>query len=150
MRLHQPRNIPAYERVKKYAEYWAFIEWTATPSPLRKPQTQRDFARDHSIHETQLSRWRAMPEFNRDVVDKVSELMRDDLSDVMYALRNKIFKEGNAAEVKLFLEWATKWMPTIKLEHAGSVEGIVSDEVISRLAGKFENELREVLGKQKE
>src|SRR3990167_10453227 len=132
-------QIPDYTRVYKYAEYWDFVKWIATPTPLRKPANQREFAKVHSMHETTLSKWRRMPEFRRDVINAVAEMMHDDLSDVMYSLKNRIFKDGSAAEVKLFLEWATKWIPEVRITGDGS--GSLSDEA-KRLVTEYEEKLK--------
>lgn len=142
-------NIPDYDRVKKYAEYWRFVQWMGTPSPLRKPGNQRDFARENSMHENQLGRWKRMPEFRRDVDRAVSEYLADYTSDVGYALLTRIFKEGSAAEVRLFREWAHEWMPSLRLEVEDKT-GQPSEELIRKLADEFEQKLRETLTKNAE
>lgn len=138
-----PQAVPNYDRVKKYAEYWDFVQWMATPTPLRKPATQREFAKQHSMHENQLGRWRAMPEFKQDAIAKVADLLSDDLSDVMYSLRNKIFKEGSAAEIRLFLEWVTKWMPEVKLRIEDSTDG-KSKPLVKQFAKEYEEKIRRI------
>lgn len=139
-------NLPSYDRVRKYVEYWDFVQWMATPTPLRKPATQQEFAKVHSMHYNQLGRWRAMPEFKTDVIAKVADLIGDDLSDVMYSLRNKIFKDGNAAEVRLFLEWVTKWMPEVKVRFEGRLEQTSSPE-LTAIIKEFEGKLKDILKK---
>ena len=141
--------VPRYDHVQKYAEYWAFADWLSTPSPLRKIKNQHDFAKEHSLHENTLGRWKTMPEFRRDVDMMVSKKMTDHTADVSYALINRIFKEGGAAEVRAFREWAHEYTPTIKLEHSGSVDAEIGDDTVSKIAKKFEDELRVALASPK-
>ena len=85
-----------------------------------------------------------MPEFHRDMVERISRTMSDRLANVMYALENKIYKEGNAAEVRLYLEWALKWWPEVKIHLEQTGETTLSDDTVTRLAKEFERKLREV------
>jgi len=144
---HPRTNIPDYSRVKKYQEYWDFVMWCATPDPLKKPSTQGEFAKQHSIHETQLSRWKAMPEFRQDLVSSVTELMSHKINNIMYSLENRIYKDGGASEVRLYLEWVQKWMPEVKL----NIESADTDQssLIRQLANEFEKKLKEVISKKK-
>lgn len=147
-RRNKDAYIPNYELVTKYGEYWRFIHWIATPTPLRKPSTQKELSKEIGVNETTLGRWRRMPEFKNDVFRVVADNMADETADVMYSLRNKIFKEGNAAEVKLFLEWVAKWVPTIKLDGVIPELSPETNEVFQRLAKEFETKVREELMKK--
>ena len=149
---HLVKQVPDYERVRKFSEYHDFIFWCAIPEHLRKPATQGEFAKEKSMHESQLSRWKAMPEFRKDLVEKVTELMSHKISNVMYALENRIYKDGNASEVRLFLEWVIKWMPEIKLnlEGRGRLDEEQAASLIKQVALEFEKKLAEGLSKKKD
>ena len=139
--------IPKHENVSKFPEYWKLVEWCATPSPLRKPATLIELAKTLSVHNTTLSRWQAMPEFYGDARARIKKELRGELPDILYSLRNKIFKEGNATEIKLFLQWADDFTDKQEIVHKGpAVES--SPELIA-LAKEFESKLRDMITKKK-
>lgn len=138
-------EIPSYARVKKYPEYWRLVHWSATPSPLRKPATLADLAKELSLHATTLVRWERIPEFYGDVRSRIKETLRNDMPDIMYTLRNKIFKEGNSKEIKLFLQWADDFVEKTEIEHKGLPEATPE---VQQLAKQFEDKLKEALSKK--
>ena len=109
----------------KYQEYWDFVEWSATPSPVRVPKTQQEFAKIKSIHNATLSKWKRVEGFDNDRWRLVTENMGDKLPDVIYALQNRIFKDGNPKAIEMFVNWARDVMPTVKVIHEGRID--VSD-----------------------
>lgn len=107
--------IPDHANIKERPEYQRLVRWCATPTPLRIPDTQGKLAVELQLDETTLSRWKRMPEFYGDVRLEIKRTMRDEVPDVLYALRNRIFQKGSKGEVKLFLEWVDEFIPTTKL-----------------------------------
>lgn len=147
--ISSQKAIPSYERVQHFNEYWVFVNWIATPTPLRKPQTQEDLSKELSVNGVTLSRWKCMPEYRRDVNKLVAEKMGDYTADVSYALLNRIFKDGNAAEIRLFREWAQEWMPSINVNLKGEFGSDErSQNLIKQLANEFDQKLRNALSKK--
>lgn len=139
-------NIPTYDRVRNYAEYWRLVEWSAIPTPMRKPQKQDDLAKELGIHTTTLSRWKLIPEFYRDVRSKIKASLRNELPDVFYALRNKIYKDGDAREIKLFLQWVDDFIEKTEVEHKGEIT--TTNPEVAQLAKEFESKLKDMLSKK--
>ena len=140
-------QIPDYDRVQKLGDYWDFVAWMATPSMKREYKTQREFARVHSIHENQLGKWKQMPEFGRDLMKLVQKNLTEYTGDVGYALLAKIFKDGSAAEIRLWREWAHEIMPAMRVEHTVTEDGSKTVEEVKKVLEDFENKLKETLSK---
>lgn len=140
-------DIPSYQTVSKYQEYWRLINWFAMPSPLRKPGTLGELAKELSVHAVTLSRWQRVDGFYRDVRTKIKEELRGELPDVLYSLRNKIFKEGNSKEIKLFLQWVDDFVEKTEIEHTGELG--VSPE-LQKLAAEFNDKIKAVLSRKEE
>lgn len=144
------KRIPKKEYLHRYPEYWRVVEWHATPSPARRPGTLQELAKEISIHNSTISRWKLADCYFTDVQNATKRFIRDDLPDVMYSLRNKIFKEGNATEIRLFLEWATDHSAKIKIEHDGKIQTEdISDPEVRQLINKFDEALRKQLTEPK-
>lgn len=139
-------SIPSYERVSTYPEYWKLVEWLATPTPARRPATQKELAKELSVHFTTLSRWIAIPECYRDVRQRIKQELRGELPNVLYALKNKIFKDGNAKEIKLFLQWADDFVEKHEVEHRGALD--IETPEVRKLVADFESKLKETLTKK--
>ena len=139
----------SYDHLKERTEYWDFVNWIATPTPLREPKTQRELGVKIGITEVTLSRWKLTPEYGSDVMLRVRYKMRDDTANVWAALRNKIFEKGDAAEVKLFLEWAHDWMSGIKVKHSGEIEISADEKEIEEIAKRVAEELKKEYDKPK-
>lgn len=105
---------PDFAAIKK-----AFIEWLATPEPLRSPDTQRRFAAKHGVHETTVSLWAGDPEVQT-AKDKL--VMR--YADCRYAEIMKALCDGAAAGepslIKMYLQFIKGWSE--KVEHKMQVE----------------------------
>jgi hypothetical protein len=80
-----------------------FQLWLALPTSARKPKTQRAFAELIGVHESTLSDWKALPGFRSAVSALALDLLKDDVPDVLFALR-KYAKKGSAQHIKMFLE----------------------------------------------
>lgn len=142
-------RVPGYDSIKTKPLYWKYVKWLATPTPLRDPKIQKEFARVNKVGEVTLILWRKMPELFDDVRNEIKIGLKDDIPDVMYALKSKIFKDGDAREVKLFLEWVDEWTQKIAVEHGGSIP-TETDDVIKKVVARFEDELFKSLAKKKD
>lgn len=136
-------EIPSRERVTKYGEYWRFIEWLATPTPLRNPKTQGEFAKENSLHHSTLSIWKLIEGFSDDLWTAVTRRMKDDIPDVVYALKSRIFKDGNPRAVELFIQWARDVMPTLVVKHEGAID--ISDPKTKEIIDKVNKITKELL-----
>ena len=97
------------------------------------------------MHETTLSRWRRMNEFVRDVEREVARYLADHSSDVAYSLLNRIFKDGNATEVREFRSWAHQWIPDLRVQHSGSVETSTPPlPEAEKLAKEYDEKLKQI------
>ena len=138
-------SLPHYDRIKIYPEYWQLVEYMATPTPMRKPGTLIELAKQLGVHNTTLSRWQNVPEFYRDVRSKIKNVLRGELPDVFYALRNKIYKDGSAKEIKLFLQWVDDFVEKTEIEHTGEIG---ASPEMAQLAKDFEQKLKDMLSKK--
>lgn len=138
-------KIPSYAWISRYQEYWRLVEWMATPTPLRKPTTLTELAKELSVHNTTLSRWQLADGFYRDVRQRIKHELRGDLSNVFYSLRNRIFKDGSAKEVKLFLQWVDDFVEKHEIEHKGEIK---TSPELQQLAREFDEKLKSVLAKK--
>jgi hypothetical protein len=81
-----------------------FIEWIALPRTLRKPKTQKEFAKSIGVNQDTLSDWKKLPNFWKEVNLYHRLYFRSQTADVLNGLLQTA-KTGRAAEVKLFLEY---------------------------------------------
>ena len=82
-----------------------FMFWCALPKPLRVPQTIEKFAEKYNIGEATLYRWKKEDGFWDEVSKlRVNTFAREKTSNVIQSLYNKILKNGNATEVKLWMQ----------------------------------------------
>lgn len=81
-----------------------FIEWMSLPKTERKPKTYAQFAEltDIQVDERTLYRWKRLPGFMDEVARVAKEFMKDDVADVLGAIRNNA-KKGSVAHVNMFL-----------------------------------------------
>ena len=86
-------------------EQLRFIRWLALPKAERVPKTQREIARQFDVAEETLSRWKDIPGF-RDAVNQLArELVKDDIPEVMGAVRREA-KKGSIQHVNIVLAMA--------------------------------------------
>jgi hypothetical protein len=85
-----------------------FTEWLAQPTELRRPATQRGFAKLHGIHESTLSAWR--PSLKNQVADRVRELAVCDLPDIIAALKREAY-QGNIPAITFWMRYVLDWDP---------------------------------------
>lgn len=140
-------EIPAYETVSTYEEYWRMVEWLATPTPMREPKTQVELAKELSLHFTTLSRWQRVEGCYADIRAQMKRTLRGELPNVLYALKNKIFKDGNAKEIQLFLQWVDDFVEKQEISHTGSID--VDNPDVKKIVSDFESKLKETLSHKK-
>lgn len=136
--LKPANNPPKREKVLTYPEYWKFVAWIATPTPLRRSQTQKELARELSVHEVTLSVWKCVDGFGNDVRREVRKWAGDSTGTIIAALRRNIIKNGNAAEVKLWLQWVEDWQEKSGIEQKVQVEEKKSEEDKQELLDAFD------------
>lgn len=86
-------------------EQLRFQYWLALPKAERQPKQQRLMAGDIGVHESTLSDWKNLPGF-RDAVNVIArELVKDDIPDVMAAVRREA-KKGSIQHVNIVLAMA--------------------------------------------
>ena len=98
------KNNDALKGLRHPLEYDQFVLWTATPEPLREPQTQRKLAEKFGVGNDTLSEWKQREGFWEQVHRELRTWSKDRTPNVIYALYNKA-KSGGAAEVKLWLQY---------------------------------------------
>lgn len=79
-----------------------FIDWLALPKAMRQPRTQKELCQKFGVGEGTLSEWKRLPGFMDEVARTAKEFMKDDVADVLGAIRNNA-KKGSVAHVNMFL-----------------------------------------------
>lgn len=106
-----PNNpkIEPQSKIRHQMEYYDFIEWIATPSSIRNPKTQQELSKKFGVGQDTLSEWKSRQYFWEEVTKKRKNWGRERTPEVILAMYNRIIKTGNAAEVKLWLEYFESW-----------------------------------------
>ena len=103
--------------LKHPAEYQEFIIWMALPEPLRNPKTQRELAKNFGVGEDTLSEWKRRDGFWDEATKRRKEWGRERTPNVILGLYRKAVRDGNAAEVKLWLEYIEGYIGKQAIEH---------------------------------
>ena len=85
-------------------EFSEFVRWTALPEPLREPKTQKKLADVYGVGADVISDWKKRNGFWNEVRAHLKDFGKERTPDVLYGLFRKA-REGNAAEVKLWLQY---------------------------------------------
>lgn len=96
---------PPYDRVKLYPEYHRFVDWYSTLSILRNPKSQDELAKEMGLHATTLSKWKLMPEFEKDVYDAMKPKLKFESVDVLNAWVHRLKRNSAPGDIKLVLQW---------------------------------------------
>jgi hypothetical protein len=111
-------NPPPYEVISKKAEYWAFVEWSATFKPVREPKSQRDLAEKLGVDPSDLSHWKLMPQWANDVRSQVKRLISsEDYASAIHGWIKRLPAEGRVADIKYLNEWTGEFSTTKRLSH---------------------------------
>ena len=88
-----------------------FVEWLSLPEELREPKTQKEFGKDHGIHQTTLSRWKANRVFQDRVVATVKGNLALSMPKYMANLEKLASRDDivGLAAIKLFVLYAAGW-----------------------------------------
>jgi len=91
-------------QVKLTPEFFAFVNWKATPRRLREQETQKEFAKKIGVCEDTLTDWKKHPRFNELVNLAIRSWVDDRVPDVIDGLYEKIVSgQGGAADVRFFI-----------------------------------------------
>lgn len=111
MKKQTPNNSKdeASQKLRHFDEYNRFVAWIALPNSLRIPKTQKDFAKQIGVGEDTLSEWKQRGGFFKAVEKKRQKWGLEKTPEVLYALYTRILKNGEAQEVKLWLQFFDGW-----------------------------------------
>lgn len=99
--------LPAIPDVRRVPEFIEFVRWNALPTWHRKLKTQKEFAKRIGVSQDTLTDWKKHPEFWPLVWHFLCEWMKEQTSDIIGGLHEKITSgKGSASDVKLFLNLA--------------------------------------------
>jgi len=102
-------NMPNIDTIRKKIEFKEFIDWMALPTKERKPSSHKELAEELNVDNGTLSDWKNYEGFWEKVREERMKWVKDKTSNVLLALYKKILKSGNAAEVRVFLEYAGEY-----------------------------------------
>jgi hypothetical protein len=97
----------------KVAERLEFIRFTALPRVFREKEwgfnLDLDFAKKFKVRPETLCAWKKEPEFWEGIRDTLKLWGKDRIPDVLAGMYKKAVSEGNATEVKLWLQYFDDW-----------------------------------------
>lgn len=117
--------------VKNVHEYIRFVQWIASPIPLRVPKTQEEFAKEVGVNEDTLADWKKREGFWDRVIKETKHWGKDKTATVLLSLYQKAITEGDAARVKLWLQYINDWVEKQDVAVSGTL-GQLLDEIANR------------------
>ncbi len=126
---------PKKAKVLKPVAYMRFIEWVATPEPLREPKTQIELAKVLKVNDSTLSDWKKIDTFWLDVEERIKSWMQDKTPNVMGKLYAQIMKEGKAQEVKLWLQYGVGFSEKVQVEDKALAKVFSIEKMLRKIAG---------------
>jgi len=97
----------------KLMERLEFIKFVALPRVFREREwgfnTDKDFAKKFKVNESTLVEWKKDGTFADSVMETIKMWGKDKTPDVLAGLYKKAAKDGNAAEVKLWIQYFEDW-----------------------------------------
>ena len=115
------KKIRGLKGLKHPGTYLDLIKWIAMPEPFRSPKTQGEFAKEHKIGEDSISEMKKREGFWEEVKEKRKEWGKERTPDVILGLYKKAVKDGNAQEVKLWLQYFEGWSEKQEIKHSGEI-----------------------------
>lgn len=104
---------PRIVGVSKIAERLEFIKFTALPRVFREKEwgfnSDGEFAKKFKLNSCTLCEWKKDPEFWEAIRDTLKLWGKDRIPDVIAGMYKKAVSEGNATEVKLWLQYFDDW-----------------------------------------
>ena len=79
-----------------------FQRWLALPKAARSPRTQKALAEKIGVCEDTLTDWKHLPGFRDAVGALAREYVKDDIPDILYAIRRDA-KKGSVAHINMAL-----------------------------------------------
>jgi delta 1-pyrroline-5-carboxylate dehydrogenase len=110
------------ENVRLSAKKLAFVEWSARTRYERDEPTQEAFAKKIGVTDRTLRRWKKLPEIQTAILERASELLKEDLPEIKGALRREAMK-GSFQHIKLAFEITGEYTELQKHEHSGPAGG---------------------------
>jgi hypothetical protein len=108
-----PQANPNTRGMAKVAEHLEYVRFTGTPRAFREKDwgfnTDKEFANHFKVNPCTLVEWRKDPEFWNDVRDRLKDLLKDKIPDIMAGVYKKVIKDGSAAEAKFFMQYVDDW-----------------------------------------
>ena len=99
--------------VSKIAERLDYIRFMALPRVFRDKEwgftTDEAFSKKYKVDTSTLYAWRKDPEFWKELKEIFKLWGKDRTPDVIAGMYKKAVSEGNAAEVKLWLQYFDDW-----------------------------------------
>jgi len=95
--------------LRKPEMFQEFCLWSALPTPLRNPKTQREFEEKWGVHKNTVAKWKKRQDYWEMVANARREWSKDKTSDVIHGLYRNASTRGEAAEVKLWLQAVEDW-----------------------------------------
>jgi hypothetical protein len=103
------RETMGLKGIKKIGEFVEFGRFMATPEQLRfsifEVKTQKEFGEKYGVCENMLGIWKNKEEFRELVVRLRENWGKEKTSDILGGLYKKAVRDGNASEVKLWLQY---------------------------------------------
>jgi hypothetical protein len=111
-------ETPDQGDIKLIEEFDAAALWMALPRKQREPATQLELADKLGIHSDSITDWKKRDDSWEKVNDYRQYWVKDEISDLVNGLIKKA-RQGTAAEVKLFLQFAGLYTETSRQELTG-------------------------------
>lgn len=114
-----------------------FLSWLVNPD--RQPTTQRQWAKDHDVHESTLGRWKRDPSFREMWERQLAELNIDPgrIQDVIESLW-RVAKNGDVKAMVAYLQMVEKISPPKIVIEEKSVQDMGDDELAAALRERAE------------
>lgn len=107
------------KRIEHPAEYETFIQWFGTPEPFREPKTAQELAVILGVANSTLSAWKDVDDFFSRVQKATKKWMRTKTPNMISALYHGGLRKKQAAEIKLWLQYAEDFSEKRSLDEDG-------------------------------
>jgi len=93
--------------------YIRFVQWFASPEPLRIPRTRQELAKEMRIGADSLTEYTKREGFEDAVMAEWKKWGFEKTSNVLAKLYQSIIEKGASAEIKLWLQFFLEWQEKI-------------------------------------
>jgi transcriptional regulator with XRE-family HTH domain len=108
----------------KISEYEQFIAWSALPSNVRIPATQKELAQQLNVTEATLSHWKDKEDYPKRKMELMKKWSKDGTPDVIDALLYKA-KRGDVRAIELWIKYVEEWAETQRIEQPNVIQAIL-------------------------